>query len=305
MKKLTLFLFFILIFIMLINSTTITNNILLSFNICFNTLFPSLIPFMLLSNILIKYNFIYELSDIFKFITNKIFKINKNCSFAIVMSMISGTPSNSKYLKDLYDNKLINIIDIEKCLKFCHFNNPIFILNTIGLTFFNNKKIGLIILISHYISSFILGIIFRNKKYLKIENNNIIKNKKNKFIYILNESIFNTANTLLLILGIITFCLIITGLLDNLFDINNNHKFIYGILEITQGLKYLSISNFNIITKAIIASFIISFGGFCIHMQVFSILDNKKIRYIPYLISRIIHGLISSLLTLIIIKLFF
>ena len=95
--------------------------------------------------------------------------------------------------------------------------------------------------------------------------------------------------------------LIITGLIDNIFNINNNFKFIYGLLEITQGLKYLSISNLNIYIKAVIASFIISFGGLCIHVQVFSILDNKKIRYLPYLCSRIIHAVISSLITLIII----
>ena len=300
MKKIIIF---ILIFFILINSNDISSNIILSFNICFNNLFPSLIPFMLLSNILIKYNIIEELNNIFKFISTKIFKVNKGCGFATIMSMISCTPSNAKYLKDLYDNKLINNLDVEKCLMFCHFNNPIFILNTIGLTFLNNKKMGLIILLSHYLSSFVIGLIFRNKKYTEIKNINI-KHNKNSFLNILNESIITTSNTLLLILGIITFCLIITTIINNILNINNNYKFIYGILEITQGLKYLSISNFNIITKSIISSFIISFGGLCIHMQVFSILNNKKIRYTPYFISRLIHGLLSSILTFIFIILF-
>jgi len=305
MKKIGLILFFILITLIILNSNTIIDNILLSFNICFNNLFPSLIPFMLLSNILIKYTYIYELSDMFNFFMTKVFKVNKNSAFAFIMSMISGTPSNSKYLKDLYDNNLISIKDIQKCLNFCHFNNPIFIIGTIGVTFLNNKKIGLIILISHYISSFIIGIIFRNKIANNNIENNYINNSNKKFITILNESIINTANTLLLILGIITFCLIITGLIDILFNINNNYKFIYGIFEITQGLKYLSLSNMNILFKAIISSFIISFGGFCIHLQVFSILDNKKIRYLPYLKSRILHGIISSIITCFIIVLFF
>ena len=175
-----------LIFIILINSTSIVNNIILSFNICFNNLFPSLIPFMLLSNILIKLNLIYELSNMFKFLTTKIYKINKNCAFALIMSMISGTPSNSKYLKDLYDNNLINEYDVKKCLNFCHFVNPIFILSTIGLTFLNNKKLGLIILISHYISSFIIGINTKN------ENNDIFTNdltQTNKKSFIKKENV--------------------------------------------------------------------------------------------------------------------
>lgn len=303
MKKLIIFLIFILIFIIIINSTSIISNIILSFNICFNNLFPSLIPFMLLSNILIKFNFIDELSNIFTFLTKKIFKVNENSAFAIIMSMLSGTPSNSKYLKDLYENNLICLSDVKKCLNFCHFTNPIFIIGTIGITFFNNKKLGLIILISHYFSSFIIGIIFRSIKNTNMDLKKNIQKEKEKFILILNEAIISTANTLLLILGIITFCLIITAILDKIIIINSNYKFIYGLFEITQGLKYLSLSNLNINTKAIIASFIISFGGFCIHLQVFSILDNKKIRYLPYLFARILHGIISSIITLSIIML--
>ena len=76
MKKIILFLTFILIFIIIFNSSTIMNNILLSFNICFNNLFPSLIPFMLISNILIKYNITEDISNIFIFFTDKLFKTN-------------------------------------------------------------------------------------------------------------------------------------------------------------------------------------------------------------------------------------
>jgi len=292
--KLTLFTLFI--YIILINSYQIMESIRFSFSLCINNLFPSLIPFMLLSNILINYNFIDDLSDMLKNITTKFFKVNKNCSFALVMSILSGTPSNAKYLKDLYDNNLINNADIEKCLKFCHFTNPIFIISTIGYTFLNNKKLGLIILISHYTSSFIIGLFNKKSKNLKISNINITSNKNN-FISILKSSINSTIDTLLLILGIITTCIIITTIINNIFNISDNYKFLFGIVEITQGLKYLSLSNLNIDIKTIISSFLISFGGICIHMQVFSILNNKKIRYLPYFISRIIHGVLSSIIT--------
>ena len=302
MKKIMkLTLFTILILIILINSYQIMESIRFSFSLCINNLFPSLIPFMLLSNILINYNFINDLSDMLKNITTKFFKVNKNCSFAIVMSILSGTPSNAKYLKDLKDNHLINDIDIEKSLNFCHFTNPIFIIGTIGYTFLNNKKLGLIILISHYTSSFIIGLFNKKSKNLKISNINTTSNKNN-FISILKSSINSTIDTLLLILGIITTCIIITTIINNIFSVNDNYKFLFGIVEITQGLKYLSLSNLNIDIKTIISSFLISFGGICIHMQVFSILNNKKIRYLPYFISRIIHGVLSSIITYILIN---
>ena len=299
-KTLTFIVFITSIFLILLNSYEIMEGIKFSFYICINNLFPSLIPFMLLSNILIKYNFVSEVNDLFGNLM-KLFKVNKNASFVFIMSILSGSPSNAKYIKDLLDNKLININDAKKCLKFCHFTTPVLVIGTRGYTFLNNKKLGLIILISHFLSSIIIGLF--NKKDKEIYNDfNIINNKSN-FIIILKESIFITINNLFLILGIITTTIIITTIINNIININNNFKFIYGLIEITQGLKYLSISNLNIELKTIISSFLISFGGICIHIQVLSILDNKKIRYFPYFMSRIIHGILSSIITFLIINL--
>lgn len=300
MKKiLSSLILIVIIYLLLFNSLEIIESIKFSFSICFNNLFPSLIPFMLLSNILIEYNFIDDLSLIFNKLM-KLFKINKNCSFAFIMSLLSGTPSNAKYLKDLYDNHLITIRDIISCLNFCHFTNPIFIIGTIGLTFLNNKKLGLIILISHYLSAIILGLFNKKEELIYIENR--IKKEKKNFINILNKSIVNTSNTLLLILGVITTCIITTTIIDKIFIINKNYKFIFGFIEITQGLKYLSLSNFTIELKTILSCFLISFGGLCIHAQVFCILDQKKIRYIPYLISRIIHSILSCLICILLLR---
>lgn len=305
MKKLfNILIFFIIIFLILKNSIEIIESIKFSFNICVNNLFPCLIPFMIISNILTNYNFVQDISDILSNITTKIFKVNKSCAFALIMSMISGTPSNSKYLKDLFNNRLINEYDISKCLCFCHFTNPIFILGTIGYSFLGNKRIGLIILISHYLGNFISGILNRNKKYKIINLEHKSNLNKKVFINVLNESIKSTIDTLLLIMGIITSCLIITGLINSIFKINNDYKFIFGILEITQGLKYLSLSNINITLKIVISTFFITFGGFCIHLQIFSILDNNKIRYLPYFINRIFTGILSSFISLILFKLF-
>ena len=45
--------------------------------------------------------------------------------------------------------------------------------------------------------------------------------------------------------------------------------------------------------KTSIITFFLSFGGISIHMQVFSILKDYKLKYSNYLLARIFHGLIS------------
>lgn len=305
MKRIFYLIFFIFcIFFILINSYEIMDSIRFSFSLCINNLFPSLIPFMLLSNILLKYNFVDEISSILNNIMEKLFKVNKNCSFAFIMSILSGSPSNAKYLKDLYDNNLISNRDIQKCLNFCHFTNPVFVLGSIGYNFLNNKKIGLIILICHYLSSIIIGMFNKKDSISSIKSKLTLKDNKTNFINILKNSIMDTINTLLLILGIITTCIIFTCIIDNFLSINNNFKFIYGFLEITQGLKYLTLTNINLLYKSVISAFFISFGGFCIHLQIYSILDNKKIKYYPYFFSRILHGILTAIFTYLTIVIF-
>ncbi len=291
---------FFFIFEILTNSTSIVSTISFSMEIWKNNIFPTLFPFFILSDLLINYGFIEIVSKYFSPLM-KLFKIKSECAFIFVLSIFSGFPSNSKYTKELYDKGLINEYEATKVLLFTHFSNPLFILGT--LTLFLNKRLALVILICHYLGNIIVGIIFRN--YHPSLNSNKINNKKelnNKsFIEILTNSITKTIDTLLLLLGIITTFLVITTIIDSNLDLPNIIQYILnGIIEMTQGLKYVSMLNININLKAVISTFFLSFGGICIHVQVKSILKGTNIKYLPYLFARIIHGVVSSLLVLII-----
>lgn len=294
--------FVVILFEMLFHSSVIINSVSLSFSLCINNLFPSLFPFMILSNILIEYGFVEITSELLKPVMNRVFKTHENGAFVLILSLISGSPSNAKYISELLNKQLISTNDAEKILLFTHFVNPLFIINTIGITFLHSKKIGLMILISHYLGNLIVGLLSRN--YHKNITTNKIDIKKafsslekehKSFISILTNSISSSVNTLLIILGVITTCLIITSL-------TNFNPLFNGFLEITQGLKYLSTTNHLLFFKTVLSTFLISFGGFSIHAQVFSILSNKKIKYIPYLCARIIHGITSSTIVYILFK---
>ena len=291
---------FFFIFEILTNSTSIISTISFSMEIWKNNIFPTLFPFFILSDLLINYGFIEIVSKYFSPLM-KLFKIKSECAFIFVLSIFSGFPSNSKYTKELYDKGIINEYEATKVLLFTHFSNPLFILGT--LTLFLNKRLALIILICHYLGNIIVGIIFRN--YHPSINSNKINNKvelNNKsFIEILTNSIVKTIDTLLLLLGIITTFLIITTIIDSNLNFPDIIQYILnGIIEMTQGLKYVSMLNININLKAVISTFFLSFGGICIHVQVKSILKGTNIKYLPYLFARIIHGVVSSLLVLII-----
>lgn len=283
----------------LLNSKVVIESVKFSFSIWQNNIFPSLFPFFIIGNILISLGFPHIIGEILKNITYKLFKINKGGSFIIILSMLSGFPSSAKYIKEMHINGDLNEKEATKLLTFTHFSNPLFILGTVSF-FIKDYKMCIPILICHYIGNLFVGLIFRNYYVSKYEKSNIknsiksIKNNKS-FGEILSNSISSGINTLLLILGSISVFLIITSLINDVFNLNGINKVIINSLfEMTQGLKYLETINLSVNLKGLLAVMILSFGGLSVHMQVITIISDTKIKYFPYFIGRILHTIISA-----------
>jgi len=302
----------VLLFVMyeiLTSSSSIMDTVGFSFGIWKNNIFPSLFPFFVLSEILVNYGFIELVGEIFKPIMNKVFKVRGIGAFAFFMSLVSGFPSNSKYVRELYLSGFINEYEGSKLLTFTHFSNPLFILGTISVLFLNNKEVGLLILICHYLGNIFVGILFRNfyvsfKEDSSFSFKSAIINMHKKRISndkkigsIVSNAVVNGINTLLLVFGVVTLFLVITTIIDNNINISPYYQSILnGLLEMTQGLKYVSLLDIPLKIKGTLSVLFISFGGICVHMQVISILSDTKIKYFPFFVARIIHACFSSLL---------
>ena len=280
-----------------INKSLVFNTINFSLDIWVNNLIPSLFPMFVLSDILITYDFVKYIPKWFINIFSYLFNIKKDCVLVFFLSMLSGFPSNAKNIRKLYDMNIINSKEASHMLMFTHFSNPLFILGTLSIFFLNNKALGIIILLSHYLSNFIIGIIFR--KLNTISNNK--SNEKEKNLYfgpVFVNAIKSGIDTLLLILGTLTCFLIISAIIINRFNLNSyNSLLIKSILEITMGLKELSLFNFSDLTKVILSSCILSFGGLSVHMQVISQLIDTDISYKYFFIGRIFQVVISLFLS--------
>ena len=290
-----------------LNSNTLNQTITFSSNLFLKNIMPSLFPMFIISSILVEIDIPKVLGNIFKKPMNILFKTKGEGAFIFFMSMITGFPSSAKYINDLLNKKQINTKDAQKILMFSFFSNPLFIVNTVGIMFLKSQKIGIMLLISHILGNIIIGIIFKNYNQTKSIPNTKINNLKylntkinnTNLFKVLITSIKTSIETLINIFGIITFFLIIINILfktKNIITIP-----LIGILEMTSGLKYLSLSNIDYNIKVLLSMFLISFGGFSVHFQIMSILHKKKVKYLPFLISRIIHGIISVLILIIII----
>lgn len=310
MKKFeSLLIVFVLIFIgfeILINSNLILDSVRYSLTIFKENVFPSLFPFFILSSLLINYGFPEFMGNIFNGLMHKLFKISGTCSFIFFMSIISGNPASAKYTKDLYIDGKINKFEATKILCFSCFTSPLFILGTVSV-FLNNKEVPLLILICHYISNLIVGIIIRFYHPSKYDRSSLKKavndmhmkriSNKDSFGVIITNSLTNSINTLLMILGSITVCLVITTIINNNLTLNSTIQSLFnGLIEITQGLKYIGLEAIPLKLKCVLTVMIISFGGISVHLQIMGILSDTDIKYLPFLCSRVFCSLCSGLL---------
>lgn len=302
-KIFNLVIIFISLFVLmelLFKKKIIYSSILYALNLWVNVLIPSLFPFFIISDILINYKIIEYIPKNIRYLCKKLFNINDNMLSILLLSMISGFPSNARNTRTLYDNGSIDLNQANHILIFTHFANPIFILTTIGAFFLHSEKLGIIILISHYSSNIILGIFFG--RFFN-NNDNIIglTTKKNSFGNIFIMAIKRGIDTILMICGIVVVFLMLSTIIVDTFNFNNYlATIIKGLFEITIGVEALGNCSISLCYKAVIASCFLAFGGISVHVQVMSQLVDTDIKYIYFFIGRMYQMILSGIITFII-----
>lgn len=292
-KKYILLTFILIIF--LLNINIVLSSVTDASVIFYTKIFVSVFPFIILSNILIYFNYHLFLNKIFKKPLNKLFNISSS-SIIFILSILSSMPSNSIYTKNLLDNKLININEANKILTFTYFPSISFMIGTVGYKMFNNIKIGILLLLSNYIYNILIGIYLRKDKInFTLENKNSIN--KTSFFDMLTNTILNAFKTCAIILGNLIIFIIIINILNKYLNINNTLlSILSGLLELTTGSNMLSLLDININLKIALTSLIINFSGLSILFQSKSILNDYNINIKRILIIKLIFSIIISIL---------
>ena len=285
---------FLAIFFIFKNNKEVASIIIDAVNLFFKRVFVSLFPMFILNDILIFLNIPYYFYLIFNQIFLKVFHTSGIGAYIIFMSLISGTPSNAYILKELTSEKKISVEEASHFLSFTYFSNPLFLMTMLNLIFPATSTFKIIAI--HYLSNLIIGIILR-KKAPQITANTLKKEAHNGGV--LSKSINKSMMTLLIILGTVTFYMLLTYIITSLISTTPLTKtLISGFLEITNGLNNLKDLEIALKIKEIIAVSIISFGGLSIHTQVKSILEDTQMSYHQFLKGRVMQTIISASLIL-------
>lgn len=264
---------------------------------------PALLPFFFITKLLSNFEIIFKFCNKFSFLTKKVFNTKSISAYIFFMSIISGYPIGAKLTSEFVENKILDKKDAQKILSFCSTSGPLFVIGTVGVGFFCDEKIGIIMFLSHIISSIINGIIFRGKKDSKIQDELPINFDKK---FSLEDCMYSSIKSVLIVGGyIIIFFVLIQILLDYNFlypliklleflGLSNIEAqgFCSGLIEITKGISILSKSS-NMRLAFVLSSTLISFSGLSIILQSLTFLDKLKISKKIFVIQKITHAVIT------------
>lgn len=283
------------------------------------SVFVSLFPFLVLINIMLYYDGVNIYSKLLGSILCKPLKLPRECSVVILISILCGYPLGAKYACELYEKRIISYATCERLISIASNPSPLFILGAIGTSMLKDSSLGLILLISSYLSCIVMSFLIPTHKSLN-DNIYLYRNAAKENITIgdiLKNSIDNAIKTSISIGGFIIFFSVLTAMIKNniLFDIVFKsissftginlvllESFFLGLLEMTNGTHLISELNIDTLYKLIIMSFFIAFSGISIISQTYSITYKYNFPINLYTKRKILQGLVCIILTIIIYK---
>lgn len=325
------FLIIILVFLMIINPEATfkgANYGLLTWS---KILIPSLLPFFIISGILVELGVVNFLGVLLEPLMRPLFKQPGVAGFVLAMGFTSGFPMGAVLTNILYEKNLLTREEASRLIAFTNNCSPLFLLVAIPVGMFNNPNLGILLVTAHYGANLLLGILlgFKKKKenlIFSIKKTSIFKKsikelfeyqKKNSkpFGSLLGNAINKSIQNMLLIGGfVIIFAVLIEifkaikiFILISLFfkeillfigiDPSLGEALATGLFEMTLGAKRASEINTLLLDQIMIVSLILGWSGFSIQAQVISIAGRNNLPIGHYIWGRFFQGITASILS--------
>lgn len=255
---------------------------------------PSLFPFTVCVLFLMKSGALNILNFADGF-TRRIFGITAQNFSAMLFSFIGGYSTGAKMLNESVREKKISP-ENAGVLLCCSVNaGPAFVILAVGSSTLGSRKAGYILLTAHIISALILSFFLRffiKKDNAALQSTRTRISVSDNFV----SSVADAAASVMTVCAYVILFSVIGSYIDNLSGNISFLRFVSPLLEVTNGVQ--SICNIHAI------SFLLGFAGISIWCQVISVGSLIKFNFPLFAAARIIHGLLSSGICMLLLKIF-
>ncbi|TDL35143.1 sporulation integral membrane protein YlbJ [Jeotgalibacillus sp. S-D1] len=281
-------------------------------------IFPSLLPFFILADLLPRSNWTYVLGRILEPVMRPVFNVSGQGALVLLLGFSSGFPVGAKLSVQLYNDGKISLADAQRLVCFTNGASPIFIMGAIAAGMLHTPSIGLLLLLAHYLGNILIGMLagrmISDKKDKPAKRPFKTLSKETSFGGVLQTAVATSVQQLLIIGGLIIFFSVISTLaskfqlfnfpllilnkLSEWMHLSNEWTtgFLLGVLEISNGTAHVAQYENDFMIKCVIVLAIISFGGFCIHAQIIACIHQTDIKYSPFFLFRLLHMVVSPVI---------
>lgn len=273
----------------------------------FNVILPTLLPFMIVSNLLIGTRAIDAISKVFGPVMCRLFGVTRYGSFAIIAGFLCGYPMGGKVTADLVRKQYITWQEGQYLLSFTNNTSPMFIISYV--VWQNLKDTSrtmpalLILILSPILCSFLFRIYYRPGA--RIHSSEYPPLPKAAAASLMDSCIMNGFETITKVGGYIMLFSILIALLQKLpLDHFLFSLLLLPSLEMTNGIPLLCVSPLSADACFVLSLALTSFGGWCSVAQTRSMVQGTRLPITPYLIEKLITTLVTSLLAYTYIRLF-
>ena len=125
---------------------------------------PAVFPFFFCASLLTALGAANSVSRLAARPVAALFRSPPSGAYVFTLSLLSGYPIGAATVADLCLNGVINRSEAKKIASFTSTSGPVFVLGTVGSVIFGDPACGALLLIAHYASALVTGLVFRGRK---------------------------------------------------------------------------------------------------------------------------------------------
>ena len=262
-----------------------------------NVMIPTLLPFLILTGILLKTGNIPQLLEPLAPFWKHFFGISPAGAYVLILGFLCGYPMGAKLAHDLYINHQISQREGEYLLTFSCNASPAFIFSYLSQNILEGKIPPHSLLLILLSADFVCMLFFRFLVYHGNTVSSVKPEYRKKETYqqdstgvILDVSIMSGFETITRLGGyILIFSLLFTSFYHYWPFCSQNKILLTSPIELTTGLHQIAQSAFSWKIKYITSMTLTAFGGFCVMFQTKSVLE-EKLSILPYIFAKCLNA---------------
>lgn len=285
---------------LVINPTSAMTAVEDALRLCVRVVIPSLFPFFVCSRLLVGLGAGRVFSRLLSKGMRPLFGVPGSGALALVLGVFSGYPIGAATVVGLYEEGSCTKTEGERLLAFCNNAGPLFVMGSVGVGMLHNRNLGIMLYLIHLVSALLTGILFRN--YGRNEKPRAAlppggKQKANPAALV-TAAVVDGVNSIFKVCGFVVFFSVLSSALPW------RSPFLYGILEMTGGVKALLDSGGSIGQMLPVVSFFLALSGASILLQTIGIVFPSGLSVKPYLFGKMVQAIIALLLTFVVCSVF-